>query len=247
MMRVLLGFLMLIAVAGCAQNPCAKFVGRSLYDADNRPKSIAYGSDRCFAVWARSDQSAADGDALAKCDAAGGSGCKIVYRGDRSVANNDNQFAHVLGAVALGAMAAYGNNSGMSGLSSGLSTAAMLTPRPVERSIASSSRLIEAQSPNCKPVPARCDTAQQRGQSLLARFPQTSGISDSASQLYCGLLIGVKTNTFCAQMYRAEGRSKCAGLIDRQASADRASMVQVQRTLDASSVSRIRQACSWEN
>lgn len=99
---------------------------------------------------------------------------------------------------------------------------------------------------NCEPVVPTCKRAMDRGTQLIDEFPRTSGISDSASQAYCALLIGVEVNSYCAQEYRRAGKPDCASLLDEQTAEYRRSMAQVQQTVSASTISGVRQKCKWE-
>lgn len=99
---------------------------------------------------------------------------------------------------------------------------------------------------DCGVVPPHCSQANSRAEQLINKFPQTTGIYDSASQMYCALLVGIEVNSFCASEYRKEGREACAQLLDQQVAAYEENRVAAKRTIQASSISQIRRACSWE-
>lgn len=112
--------------------------------------------------------------------------------------------------------------------------------------LCSSIFLSTAQADNCAQVPRRCINANNRATNLINSFPSTTGIFDSASTAYCAALVGIEVNNFCAKQYRAEGRYQCAQQLERQAAEYQRALPQYQAVIDASSVRRIRQACSWE-
>ena len=99
---------------------------------------------------------------------------------------------------------------------------------------------------DCSAVPPTCMNANNRGMQLLQQFPSTTGIYDSASQGYCGALVGIEVNRFCAKQYRAIGRDDCANLLDQQTAEYQNALPQYEATIDASSVNRTREACVWE-
>lgn len=60
------------------------------------------------------------------------------------------------------------------------------------------------------------------------------------------MLVGIEVNRFCAQEYRAIGRDDCADILDEQTASYRAALPQYEAVIDASSTTRVRQACTWE-
>jgi hypothetical protein len=103
-----------------------------------------------------------------------------------------------------------------------------------------------AYAQDCSAVPPKCMNANNRGMQLLQQFPSTTGIYDSASQGYCGALVGIEVNRFCAKQYRAIGRNDCANLLDQQTAEYQNALPQYEAAIDASSANRARQACIWE-
>lgn len=98
----------------------------------------------------------------------------------------------------------------------------------------------------CLPLPPNCDRATKIGMDLLASFKQTAGIYEPASQMYCGLLVGIKINAFCAREYRTAGNTYCADLSDQQVREYERALPQTLRVIDAVKVSEARRACSWD-
>jgi hypothetical protein len=100
---------------------------------------------------------------------------------------------------------------------------------------------------NCSNMPPKCLDAQNRAVQLVNSFPSTTGITDSASQGYCGLLVGIEVNSFCADQFRAEGNSDCADLADQQVAEYERVLPQYEAAAQATSSTQIRQACSWKS
>lgn len=100
---------------------------------------------------------------------------------------------------------------------------------------------------SCEPMPPRCEAANHRAISLLERFSAGGGSMVSvSSELYCTTLIGIEVNGFCADEYRSQGRFECARAADQQVAEYRNMQPQIMATLDAITISGVRQACSWE-
>jgi len=99
---------------------------------------------------------------------------------------------------------------------------------------------------SCTPVPPDCQRANDRGEAMIASFPATTGIYDSASQAYCSYLVGIGVNDHCAMNYRAIGKSNCAAQLEAQSREYQSALYQVEATINTSSLYGIRQACTWE-
>jgi hypothetical protein len=91
-----------------------------------------------------------------------------------------------------------------------------------------------AYAQDCGAVPPKYMNANNRGMQLLQQFPSTTGTYDSASQGYCGALVGIEVNRFCAN------------LLDQQTAEYQNALPQYEAAIDASSANRARQACVWE-
>lgn len=102
------------------------------------------------------------------------------------------------------------------------------------------------QADDCTSVPSSCARANNRGTQLINNFPNSTGITDAASSGYCAMLVGIEVNSYCADQYRAAGRNHCARLLEQQVAEYRKALPQYQAVIDAASVSRIRNACSWK-
>ena len=102
-----------------------------------------------------------------------------------------------------------------------------------------------ADAQNCQPVPSACANASNRGQALINGFPRATGIVDGASMAYCQTRIAIEINGFCADQYRAQGRSACADALDQQVAAYKAALPQMRATISDASERRATDYCHF--
>lgn len=99
---------------------------------------------------------------------------------------------------------------------------------------------------SCEQRAPRCEAANHRAIALQERFSASGGsMVSAASEAYCITLLGIGVNGLCAEEYRSQGRFECASLADQQVEIFRQMQQQITATLDAITVSNVRQACSW--
>jgi len=99
---------------------------------------------------------------------------------------------------------------------------------------------------DCSNMPSKCVAANNRAVQLVNNFSSTTGITDSASQGYCGMLVGIEVNSFCADEFRAQGNNECADLAEQQVAEYKRLLPQYAAAAEATSSTQIRQACSWK-
>ena len=91
---------------------------------------------------------------------------------------------------------------------------------------------------DCEPYPVSCQQAGAKMQQFLNQLQSDgfSGITDAASKMACGLMVGIEVNSLCASAYAAEGRNYCANLANQQVEVFKQQLAQAEQAASAASI-----------
>lgn len=161
----------------------------------------------------------------------------------------------LVGMVAATALGAYVISEGAdpSAVTSVISNAMMAdasTPSVDEPSLsapaaADNSQYAGLTSADCPPIDA-CESVQRKGEAFLRSLPSTAGITDSGSQEYCAMAVGVEVANYCASVYAGAGLPNCAAALRAQATEYQRVGDSAAATAGLTSTTARRAACDWE-